>query len=93
MVDKFPPSILGGRTFQEVFVQDPKWVECVSETWTNNSTGWCKDFQLFVKTMLSNPIVKLEHENRCEQYVKTLLDEKIPSYLIKHVKPRATINV
>ena len=85
---KFPEELggdLGGRTFIEILNESPKIVEFVDSLWQEeNTTGIFKDFFVFVKTMLQNPLVKSEHSARAREFVKTIPDDEIPSYLKKY---------
>lgn len=76
---------LCGMTFEEIFEQKPKWVECVAETW-GDCTGLFLEFKQFIKMRLTDPISQTEHEFRCREFVKTLDANKIPEYLIKYSK-------
>ena len=84
---KFPSGLsdeLSNKTFDEVFVQNPKLVEFADSLWVEaKTTGIFLDFYKYVKCMLSNPIVSAEHNDRCIQFVKNLGGEHIPTYLVK----------
>jgi hypothetical protein len=77
---------LGGMSFEEVFEKHPKWVECVDTCWTDNCTGLFLKFYKFVKLRLHDPISRIKHEHRCENFVKTLSTDKLPEYLLKYSK-------
>ena len=69
-------SLLGGKTFQEVFDTCPKEVEFVDKLWgREKTTGLWLEFFEFVKTKLSNPKYRKAHEKRCKIFVA---NEKTP---------------
>ena len=80
----FPKEVLGGRTFEQIFHEEPKWVEFVIYTWLENCTGIFLEFQNFLKLKMADPISKADHEQRCIDFVKTLDGKKIPWYLVKY---------
>jgi hypothetical protein len=89
MSTKFPENFgteLAGLTFDEVFKRQPKWIECVSQTWKDDCTGFFKEFHQFVMLRLMDPISRANHQERCRYYVKTLAKDDIPGYLIKYTK-------
>ena len=76
---------LGGKTFIEVLNNDPKTVEFVDKLWLEQkTTGIFRKFYMFVKNMLRNPVVKSEHRERAREFVKTLSETDIPSYMQKY---------
>ena len=80
---------LGGKTFIEILKNDPKTVEFVDKLWlAQNTTGIFREFHMFVKTMLRNPLVKSEHRERARAFVKTLSETDIPSYMKKYKRAR-----
>ena len=76
--------VLGGRTFSDVFQNDPKWIECVDGTWTDNCSGIFEKFFHFIKTKLKDPTARKQHHQRCRSFVNTLSPDKVPPYLIKY---------
>ena len=91
---QFPKDLggdLGGLTFQEAFVQCPKWIECVRSRWTENCTGVFLEFYKYVHLTLKISHECDAHEDRCIEYVKTLDPSKIPKYLIKYKDVRHSI--
>jgi hypothetical protein len=83
-------TVLAGLEFEQVFIQHPKWVECVDVCWTENCTGLFLEFYKFIKLRLDDPLSRFAHENRCEKYVKKLKKDKIPEYLVKYASRRTT---
>jgi len=85
---RFPVKMggdLAGKTFEQLLNEDPKTVEFVDALWTPvGTTGIFSDFYEYIKTMLKNPIVKQKHRERARQFVKTIPDKEIPSYLTKY---------
>jgi len=85
---KFPKDFggdLGGKTFLEILNNLPKIVEFVDSLWVEEKTsGIFKQFYEYVKTQLRNPLVKSEHRTRAREFVKTLSDNEIPSYMRKY---------
>jgi len=92
----FPEKLggeLGGRTFAEILNESPKIVEFVDSLWQEEqTTGIFKDFLVFVKTMLQNPLVKSEHVARAREFVKNKTNDEIPSYLKKYKIDRVLLN-
>ena len=85
MTHRFPEDMgdeLGGKTFSEVFTENPKIIEFV-KTWTDNCSGLFEDFRQYVLARLDCPLDKEEHEARCEQFVKG--KNNLPRYLLKYV--------
>mgnify|MGYP000474637229 CR=1 FL=1 len=84
---KFPEGIggdIGGKTFIELLNSAPKIVQFVDSLWVaEKTTGVYKDFFEYIKMMLRNPLVKSEHVARAREYVKTIHDDEVPSYLKK----------
>ena len=80
----FPKEILGGRTFEQLFIEEPKWVEFVIFTWGDNCTGVFLEFQNIVKLKLADPLFREDHEQRCIKFVKNFEGKKIPWYLVKY---------
>ena len=77
---------LAGKTFAELLNNDPKTVEFVDALWTPvGTTGIFSDFYEYIKTKLKNPIVKQKHCERARQFVLTIPDKEIPSYLTKYM--------
>jgi hypothetical protein len=73
---------LAGLTFIQVFEQKPKVVEFLRKLWIERCcTGIFLDFFKFVKGMLNCPFVMTEHEERCKEYVKTIENDKVPTYM------------
>ena len=89
---KFPKEFggdLAGKTFIEILNTDPKTVEFVDSLWLEEqTTGIFREFFLYTKTMLLNPLVKSEHRERAREFVKTLSDDDIPSYMKKYTTTR-----
>ena len=89
---KFPKEMggdLGGRRFVDVLMENPKVVEFVDSLWVEDrTTGIFKDFFVYIKTMLQNPLVKSDHRERAREFVKTLSDDDIPSYMKKYTITR-----
>ena len=85
MATRFPDNVgdFGGKTFDEIFVTLPKWVEYVT-TWTN-ATGLFEEFRKYVKTRLCFESSRVEHEDRCREYVKNKFLGDLPEYLLKYV--------
>ena len=84
---------LGGRTFAEILNESPKIVEFVDSLWQEEqTTGIFKDFLVFIKSMLQNPLVKSEHVARAREFVKTISDDACPSYLKKYKIDPSIIN-
>jgi hypothetical protein len=84
MAKMFPSEFgkeLGGKTFEHVFVTNPKVIEFVT-TWTDNCTGLFTEFRQYVMERLQNPFQRDEHENRCAAYVKGKTN--LPGYLTKY---------
>ena len=86
---RFPDNFgqeLAGLTFDEVFLQHPKWIAFVSNSWTNDCTGLFLHFLRFVRAQLSDDGLRASHEARCRAFVRTLeaANSKIPSYLAKY---------
>ena len=85
MENSFPAEMgkdIGGKTFAEVFEENPKIIEFVSSCWTDDCTGLFKKFRKYVNTRLIDPAEKAAHTNRCKEFVKG--DKVIPKYLIKY---------
>ena len=80
---------LAGLSFDEIFEKHPKWVECVSQLWTDNCTGLFKDFRNYILHRLYDDICRIEHKQRCHKYVKSLNTRNIPEYLVKYVTRRS----
>ena len=89
---KFPKELggdLAGKTFIEILSTDPKTVEFVDNLWLEEkTTGIFRDFFVYIKNMLRNPLVKSEHRERAREFVKTLSDDDIPSYMKKYTTTR-----
>jgi hypothetical protein len=86
-MERFPSNFgtdLAGLSFNEIFDQQPKWVEYVSELWTDNCTGLFLDFRNYIILRLKDPISRSEHEQRCHEYVKTMKIRQLPEYLVKY---------
>ena len=86
-MERFPDDFgieLAGLSFDEIFEQFPKWVECVSEHWTDNCTGLFLKFRNYILLRLKDDISRIKHTQRCYEYVKTLKDSNLPEYLIKY---------
>ena len=87
-LQKFPKEMggdLGGRTFVDILMKFPKIVEFVDALWVEEkTTGIFKDFYVYIKSMLQNPLVKSEHRERAREYVKTVPEKEIPSYMKKY---------
>ena len=85
---KFPKNLggdLAGKTFIEILNNDPKTVEFVDSLWLEEkTTGIFQEFYLYIKNMLCNPLVKSEHRERAREFVKTISDDDIPSYMKKY---------
>ena len=85
---KFPKNLggdLAGKTFIEILNTDPKTVEFVDNLWLEEkTTGIFRDFYMYIKNMLRNPLVKSEHRARAREFVKTLSNDEIPSYMKKY---------
>ena len=83
---RFPNELgeVGGKTFEEVWVDCPKWTEFVRETWTNNCTGLFLEFQEFVTRKAKNERCLGEHVARCIQYCKNKPLGELPRYLLKY---------
>ena len=81
---------LAGLSFVEVWKQHPKWIAFVAASWTNDCTGLFLEFLQFVRARMTDDRMRVDHENRCEEYVRELLaikpDGKLPSYLEKYRK-------
>jgi len=89
---KFPKDLggdLAGKTFIEILNTDPKTVEFVDNLWLEEkTTGIFRDFYVYIKNMLCNPLVKSEHRGRAREFVKTLSEDEIPSYMKKYTTTR-----
>ena len=89
---KFPKELggdLAGKTFIEILSTDPKTVEFVDNLWLEEkTTGIFRDFFVYIKNMLRNPLVKSEHRERAREFVKTLSDDDMPSYMKKYTTTR-----
>ena len=89
---KFPKELggdLAGKTFIEILSTDPKTVEFVDNLWLEEkTTGVFRDFFVYIKNMLRNPLVKSEHRERAREFVKTLSDDDMPSYMKKYTTTR-----
>ena len=85
MSTMFPPNVgdFGGKTFDQIFVEQPKWVEFAT-TWTN-ATGLFEEFRKYVVARLSFATGRAEHEGRCKEYVKNRFIGDLPEYLLKYV--------
>jgi len=86
-MQRFPEDFgteLAGKSFEEIFTEFPKWVACVEHTWTENCTGLFEEFRNYILLRLQDPVSRIEHDQRCYDYVKTLTLQKMPSYLIKY---------
>ena len=85
---KFPQELggdLGGRTFLDILNNSPKIVEFVDSLWVEEKTsGIFHEFYEYLKMMLRNPLVKSEHRTRAREFVKTLTENEIPSYMRKY---------
>jgi len=83
----FPKEVggdLANRTFLDILIECPKIVEFVDTLWVvEKTTGIFKDFYEYIKFMLQNPLVKIEHQERARAFVKTVAEDKIPSYMKK----------
>jgi hypothetical protein len=87
-MERFPVEFgmdLAGKTFEDIFEHFPKWVACVELTWTDNCTGLFKRFREFILLRLQDPISRIEHDNRCQEFVKTLKRDTVPQYLLKYL--------
>ena len=86
MTQVFPEEMgveLGGKTFEQVFLENPKIIEFVT-IWTDNCTGLFTDFRRYVMARLANPFDREEHEARCKAYVKEHGKTNLPRYLAKY---------
>ena len=88
-MQRFPENFgneLAGKSFEDIFQYFPKWVACVELTWTDNCTGLFEEFRSYILLRLQDPVSRIEHEQRCQEYVKTLTLKQLPSYLIKYAR-------
>ena len=86
-MQRFPPDFgaLASKTFEEVFLEDPKWIEFVREQWLSDScTGLFKDFFNFVMKRLESAAAVVEHEDRCREYCKDIDFVSLPRYMLKY---------
>ena len=86
-MDRFPENFgieLAGLTFEQIFENHPKWIACVADNWTDNCTGLFKKFRNYVLLRLKDDLSRIEHEQRCYKYVRTLDQSNLPPYLIKY---------
>ena len=86
MNKKFPNEMgdeLGGKTFSKVFETNPKIIEFVSSSWTDNCTGLFSEFRDYVTTRLRIPFEKDAHVSRCQKYVNE--NANVPKYLLKYL--------
>jgi hypothetical protein len=85
-MNKFPQEMggpLAGLNFHEVFITSPSNVEFCRQLWVEeNTSGIFLEFLRFVKQQLSDPVLKDEHEKRCQEYVLNR-GESIPPYLAR----------
>ena len=85
MVTRFPSELgdIGGKTFEEVWAQNPKWTEFVRCTWTDKCTGIFLEFYKFVHRKCEDEQAVGEHFARCLEYVKSQTGD-LPKYLLKY---------
>ena len=73
-----------GKTFEEVFNEDPKNTQFVYKCWHRvGCTGLFLEFYDYVHQRMSIPAEKEAHAQRCIEYCRNTTDE-IPNYLIKY---------
>jgi len=85
MQNSFPAEMgneLGGKSFSDVFKQNPKIIEFVSSCWTDNCTGLFQKFRKYVNKRLENLDEKAAHTKRCKEFVKR--EKVLPRYLDKY---------
>ena len=86
-MNRFPDNLgdLSSKTFEETWVQCPKWVEFVRETWNGKScSGVFKDFFDFVKRKSRDERVLGEHLARCIVFCKNKTLVSLPRYMLKY---------
>ena len=86
-MERFPDNFgkeLAGKSFEYIFENHPKWVACVELAWTDQCTGFFKQFRTYILDRLSDPASRQSHEDRCRTYVSTLTLKNLPEYLLKY---------
>ena len=94
-MERFPDNFgneLAGMSFEEIFEDSPKWIECVRDTWTDSCTGIFLRFRNYVMLRFKDIISVTEHESRCRAFVNNLSKDKIPCYMIKYHEDEYKIN-
>ena len=76
-------SELGKKSFSEVFESNPKIIEFVTSSWTDNCTGLFSEFRDYVNTRLKLPFEKDAHTSRCQKYVNETAH--VPKYMLKYL--------
>ena len=75
---------LGGKSFCLVFETNPKIIEFVTSSWTDNCTGLFLEFQNYVNERLRVPCEKDLHVSRCQTYANE--NANLPKYMMKYLK-------
>ena len=74
---------LRGKTFDEIFNNDPKNTEFVYKCWDRKGcTGVFRELYDYVIKRMSIPAEREAHAQRCIEYCKTA--DRIPDYLNKY---------
>ena len=86
-MQRFPEGFgteINGKSFNEILVECPKWVEFARTRWNDNCTGMFLEFLQFIRAQFTDPAIVKIHEERCREYVKSLELVDIPTYLLKY---------
>ena len=84
-MNRFPDNLgdFANLTFHEVFEKYPKWIELVVDRWTTSS-GIFKKFHDYVLERMKDHASRLEHIERCREFVKGIEQIDCAEYLLKY---------